>query len=380
MTSPVTNGAIAEPGSPPGHGSGGSFQVRTVGYDRLTPDEIAAWSDMQRGNPSLGSPYFRPEFTQAVADVRGDVEVAVLEQDGAVVGFLPFQRGRRNVGRPVAGLLSDFHGVIAVEGFVCSPVELVRGCGLSAWHFDDLLSEQTAFAPHAWRSFDSPYIDLPRGIDAYIEEQPNGRRIMSEYRQKKRKLAREVGEVRFETHVADSKVLSTFLQWKGAQFRESGLANIFDLEWVRNLLDRILEFSGESFAPMLSVAYAGDTIAAINFGMRSATVLHPWFPTYNAELSRYSTGTMHMIELMYAAEPLGIRRIDLGKGPEPYKRRLMNGARDVMEGCVELRPGVGQLRSAWRTTREAVRRSPLYRVARGPARLVKQIAKRKELE
>ena len=380
MTTPCAPSSVVDPEGVASRSSDAPLAVRTVSYDRLTPDEIATWSAIQRGNPLLGSPYFCPEFTQAVSDVRDDVEVAVLEQQGTAVGFLPFQRGRRNVGRPVAGLLSDFHGIIAAEGFTCSPVELVRGCGLSAWHFDHLLSEQTAFAPYAWLTYDSPYIDLPRGIEAYIDEQPNGRRIMGEYRQKKRKLSREIGEVRFETHVADRAVLETFLQWKGAQFRESGIPNIFDYEWMRNLLDRILEFSGDSFAPMLSVAYTGDAIAAINFGMRSATVLHPWFPTYNAELARYSTGTMHMIELMYAAEPLGIRRIDLGKGPEPYKRRLMNGACHVMEGCVELRPGVGPLRSAWRSTRNAVRSSPLYHVARGPARLVKHLAKRRELQ
>jgi CelD/BcsL family acetyltransferase involved in cellulose biosynthesis len=362
------------------HATSGAIKVRTVTYDQLTPAEVATWSAIQRRNPLLGTPYFCPEFTQAVSAVRRDVEVAVLEQEGAAVGFLPFQRGRFNVGRPVADTLSDFQGIIAAEGVECSPVDLVRGCGLSALHFDHLVSEQAQFAPHAWQTYDSPYIDLPRGVEAYIQEQENGRRIMGEYRQRKRKLGREIGEVQFETHVTDPAVLATFIEWKSEQYRLTGVPSIFDFEWVRDLLDRIMEFSGETFAPVLSVAYAGDAIAAINFGMRSESVLHPWFPTYNAELSRYSTGTMHMIELMHAAKALGIGRIDLGKGPEPYKRRLMNGASYVMEGCVELRPGMQQLRSTWRTTREAVRHSPLYHVARGPVRLVEQLLWRKKLQ
>lgn len=380
MTVPCApNATVGETSAAP-RASTGPLKVRPVTYDRLTTAELETWSAIQRENRLLGSPYFCPEFTQAVSAVRRDVEVAVLEQDGQAVGFLPFQRGRFNVGRPVAGTLSDFHAVIAPEGFSCDPAELVRGCGLSAWHFDHLLSEETRFEPYSWLTFDSPYIDLPRGVEAYIEEQENGRRIMGEYRQKKRKLSREIGEVRFETHVNDPKVLATFVEWKSEQFRQTGIPSIFDYEWTRDLLDRILEFSGDKFSPMLSVAYAGDTIAAINFGMRSETVLHPWFPTYNAELSRYSPGTMHMIELMYAAEPLGIRRIDLGKGPEPYKRRLMNGARYVMEGCVDLRPGMKHLRGAWRKTRDAVRNSPLYHVARGPARLVKRVRTWQELQ
>ena len=58
---------------------------------------------------------FGPEFTQAVAAVRGDVEVGVLEERGEPVGFFPFQRSRRNVARPVGGKMSDFQGLIAPQ-------------------------------------------------------------------------------------------------------------------------------------------------------------------------------------------------------------------------------------------------------------------------
>ena len=75
-----------------------------------------AWSQIQRDNEELASPYFRPEFTQAVASVRGDVEVAVLEDHGEIVGFFPYQRGRGGVARPVGGRLSDFQGVVARKG------------------------------------------------------------------------------------------------------------------------------------------------------------------------------------------------------------------------------------------------------------------------
>ena len=42
-------------------------------------------------NPQLDNPFFRPEFTQAVAAVRDDVEVAVLEIQQQPVGFFPYQ-------------------------------------------------------------------------------------------------------------------------------------------------------------------------------------------------------------------------------------------------------------------------------------------------
>ena len=137
----------------------------------LTPEHLAAWADIQRADAALDSPYFRPEFTQAVAAVRGDVEVGVLEEGGEPVGFFPFQRGRRNVARPVGGMMSDFHGVVVRQGVAWDPRQLLRGCGLSAWHFDHLIAAQEPFRPHHWSVAPSPYIDLSQGWEGYRSEQ-----------------------------------------------------------------------------------------------------------------------------------------------------------------------------------------------------------------
>src|SRR5947207_2338345 len=187
------------------------MNIRTVSFDQLNKAELAAWSAIQRAQPELSSPYFRPEFTQAVAAVRNDVEVAVLKEGACPVGFLPFQRSRWNIGRPVGGNLSDFHGLIAPAQFSGDPLELLRGCRLSAWHFDHLLSEQRFFSPFICREADSPYIDLSDGMNAYIARRKNGLHILKQYGQKMRKLEREIGPLRFEPHVADRAIVATLL-------------------------------------------------------------------------------------------------------------------------------------------------------------------------
>ncbi len=346
------------------------MNIRNITVDRLSSGEVATWSAIQRANPLLASPYFRPEFTQAVAAVRNDVEVAVLEDSGRPVGFFPFQRTPWNAGRPVAGRLSDYHALIAHEDVDCDPVALVRACRLSSWHFDHLVGAHASFAPFAWSSADSPYIDLSDGFEAYMRQQGGVRGVMSEYGQKKRKLEREVGPVRFEEHVADSAILSTLIQWKTDQYLRTKVDNIFAFPWVINLLERIMEFNGEFIAPVLSVTYVADKIAAINFGMRSGEVLHPWFPAYNVELSRYSPGTLHWIATMQAAEGMGIRRIDLVSGGETYKQRFMSGAIRVTQGAIDPRPSMAVARRAWRRTREYVRSTPMYSRVRGPVRML----------
>src|SRR4051794_1927476 len=131
------------------------MNIRTTTFDRLKGDEIAAWSAIQRGNSVFSSPYFRPEFTQLVASVCSDVEVAVLEESSAPIGFFPFQRSRFSVGLPVGSLINDFQGIIAPPEMEIEPRELLRACRLSSWRFNHLLPAHASFNEHAWVSEDS---------------------------------------------------------------------------------------------------------------------------------------------------------------------------------------------------------------------------------
>src|SRR3954465_15727874 len=81
--------------------------------------------------PRFESPYFCPEFTQALGSVRDDVRVVVIENDGRPGGFFPHQRTAWRRGRPVGGPLSDYHGVIAAPKAEWGVVELMRAAGLS---------------------------------------------------------------------------------------------------------------------------------------------------------------------------------------------------------------------------------------------------------
>ena len=90
------------------------------------------------------------------------------------------------------------------------------------------------------------------------------------------------------------------------------------------------------FAGTCSVLRAGDEIVAVHAGMRSRSVLHWWFPTYDPRYAAYSPGILLLLRIAAAAAALGIGKIDLGKGDARYKRSLMTGAAPLREGCVEL--------------------------------------------
>jgi len=346
------------------------MDICALSPSQLTTDDLGAWSTFQRDNPLLASPYFCPEFTLAVDAVRNDVEVAVMREADKPVGFLPYQRTMWNRGRPVGGRLSDFQAMIAMPGLQFDPLQLVQACGLSSWSFDHLLTSQESFAPFVWREADSPYIDLTDGFDVYMARRHNGRSLLSEYGQRRRKLTREVGPLRFEAHVSDPAILAKCIEWKAQQYRRTKLPNLFAFRWVLELFDKLLTVRSDAFSAMVSVLYAGDRIASINISLRSRNVLHAWFPSYDVELAHYSPGTLLWFETMQAANSIGIQRIDLGKGPEKFKRRFQSGATSVAEGTVDLQPATALLRRAWHKTRDLIRSSPLSVPARAPAQLI----------
>lgn len=350
------------------------MRVARLPADELSPDLVARWSVLQRASPGLASPYFAPGFTRAVAAVRPDVQVAVLEDETGVAGFFPFQAGPDGVGRPVGGRLSDFQGVIAAEGASWDAPALVRACGLRAWRFDHLLAAQAPWRPYHWATAPSPYVDLSSGFEAYRRERREaGSREIEQVVYKARKAGRRAGPLRFEPHTTDDAVFAALLRWKRARYQATGQPDLTALPWVVQLLDRVRHAQDEGFAGALAALYLGDRLAAVHLGMRSASVLHYWLPAYDPELSHSSPGQLCTLELLRAAAAQGLRRLDLGKGREPYKARLTPHAVAVAEGAVDLRPLAAALGRGWFRLRDRARRSPLRQPLLGPVRWLRRV-------
>ena len=293
-----------------------------------------------------------------------DVRVAVIEDAGSVAGFLPFEVGRRRHGRPVGRPFSDYHGPVLDDAAAIDARELVRACGLATWSFDHLPAGIAAFAPHVWSHGASPYLDLVGGV------RPRGGRpaCASDIRgalRKARKLAREVGPLRFVPHSDDPDLLAQTIAWKRQQYAETGVhGRPRGRRAPASCSGTSHAAQASEFAGVLSVLHAGDQVAALHLGLRSGGVLHSWFPAYNPELHRYSPGLVLLLELAGAAPALGIRELDFGKGEARYKLALATGTVPLHEGCVGARP-LSALPVRLRTSaRRALRAVGVHRAAR----------------
>ena len=315
----------------------------SVTYRLILPDQLdetlqQVWRTIQQGDAAYSSPCFCPEYTLAVSRVRDDVRIVVIEQERQPVGFFAYQHAGWRFGRPVGGAFSDYHGVIVRPGIDWQVEAVLREAGLSIWVFDHLSGATSHFQPYVRNEAHSPVIDLSNGFETferYLKEAASD--FMPHTRRMARKLAREVGELRFVLHEPDA--LAQVIEWKSAQYRRghpAGKDVVFTNPWTTALLREILAVQQADFAGVCSALYAGDRLVAAHMGMRSRSDWHYWFPAYDPDFSKYSPGSVLMLRMAEAAQSQGIQVIDLGKGASRYKSTLMTGKRPLQEGSVEL--------------------------------------------
>lgn len=339
----------------------------------LTADVLNRWDEIVRSTPAFTSPFFRPEYVQAVSRLRQNVEVGIIRNGDEVLGIFPFERVAGCVARPVGGRLSDYQAVIAVEGLQWQAADLMRACRLRCWEFDHHLAFQQQLQPHFAVLGNSWQIDVSQGLDAFIvERKAAGAEALTMRLRKFRKLNRE-HEVHFEWHVADERALEMLMAWKSKQYQNADFTDLFAHEWVVTLLKTIVNTQTPQFAGVLSVLYVDKVPKAVHLGMRSGSQLHYWFPAYDASFGKYSPGSALLIFMIKYAGENGVTSIDLGKGDDDYKLTFANNSVPLAEGVVETRPLVAVFRRVWRKSREFVRASPIRTIARAPSRWLRRI-------
>jgi CelD/BcsL family acetyltransferase involved in cellulose biosynthesis len=326
------------------------MKITTIAGRELCPRLAERWSALQQADPALESAYFHPEFTRCAARVKANVEIAVMEDAGSVVGFFPFERRTPTLGEPVGSFMSDYHGLVTATDACVDPSDLLRACRLTAFDFSHFPLARLPRGVRAEQIAESPILALSDGYAAYVaKKRAAGSEVIGQTNRRERRLAREIGPVRFEADDTNPSALDAVLAWKSAQYLRSGHEDIFRLSWTRGLLEAIRETKADGFAGILSTLYAGDRLIAGHFGMRSRSSWHYWFPAYDPEFSKYSPGLILILKMAESASGMGLRTIDLGTGALLYKDRLATGAVDLAAGSMEL--------SAWRTLRRRAKRN-----------------------
>lgn len=345
------------------------MKVTVVRPGDLGEAEVALWRDLQLSTPTLDNPFLSIEFALAVDRLRSYARVAVVEDAGKVVAFLPFERHSFGIGKPLGSWLTTCHGLIAEPGLELCGRTLLRACGLSVFDFDHMVAGQPTFAPFESAVRPVPIMDLTSGFETYVahvrEHSPKNYKTI---RYKERKLAREHGEVRLEWRATDAGTMRTLTAWKSDQYRRTGRVDRFAQPWIVELIEQMHATDTPSFGGVLTMLYAGDTPVAGHFGLRTHHTLVGWFPAYDPEFARYSPGIMHHLHMAEQAASHGLGQVDMGKGGREYKGWLKSGVIHVSEGRVSRPSATAAVHWMGRTPVNKARsivvdRPSLYRLA-----------------
>jgi CelD/BcsL family acetyltransferase involved in cellulose biosynthesis len=317
------------------------FTVDIVKADALGAAEWDRWRGMQRANPDLVSPYFRPEFTQVAARVTPDAAVAVFRKGGAIAGFFPHQR-RGGALLPLGAPLNDYHGVIAAPGEgptleqVFALLDPAR-MSVNGW----IGPAEAGEARHTVQ------VALPDGsFDAwYAERRSSHGKFFKDKERARRSMEAELGPLRVERGLRDPALLDQLIALKREQYRRTARHDVFACGWTVELLHALMRTEGpEGFGASMAGLWAGEKLTAIEFSMHADDQYHFWFPVYEPSLARCSPGILLSMDTMRLASRSGYRTFDFGFSGEHYKKYFCNASREVREAVV-LRPGLGAVMS-----------------------------------
>lgn len=303
----------------------------------LSDLDIALWTRFQHADPALASPYFSHAYFQAVDQVRPGIKVLRFYENGRLAAYWPFRKGPLGTARPVAGTMDDLHGIIAHPKAVLDlnhpPVRRFIG----GYAFSALPFEQRRHGLDGQYGSGNQVIDLSDGFDAWLASRSGE---SSNFRREWRKAQKLVSDpsVKVRHDVVDTASFDRLISLKREAYAGAGHFDLFKLDWPQALLLELLKSPDENARGVLSTLSIEGETAAIAYCMRSASVLHYWFPAYEAKFAKQKPGLAMLFSLAEWADQEDLTELHLGLGDTQYKRQMASWMMPVRGGTLALAP------------------------------------------
>lgn len=352
------------------------------GLADLTESDLEVWQRLQRDQPVLDQPFLAREFATAAHQFCAPVEVVLVRQGGRTVGLIPFQRRGRRRAVPIADGMNEYQSFLLDDSVTVQPKDWMSAAKLSEFGFDHIaLDNASELRQQAHTVGPCPFADLSQGFDAYCENlKQRGSRTVRETQRKRRKLARELGDTRFELRSDCEEGFDALVRWKQAQHQRTNVYDTFAHDSVVEFLRHVWQTRTSGFSGFLCTLHAGDSLVAVHLGIRTKRVAHMWFPAYDRELQNYSPGLVMLLEMSEALAEDGIERLDFGPGPQRYKRSLATGSYDVGIGEITANSCSRWLKQTWRSARQSLKNHGAANWLKSPTKWIHPFRQKQTLD
>ncbi|HEV7691751.1 MAG TPA: GNAT family N-acetyltransferase [Hyphomonadaceae bacterium] len=350
------------------------MRVDTLNPLNLSDGDIAAWRSMLAADASLSSPYFTPDWAQAVTRRRNDVLVAVYRsEDGAPLAFLPVQRPGAFAALPAGGPICDYQALVGQQDVDLSLAARALGVGRI-----DLTAgvRHNALEKHLLTEDVGHVARFPEGWDGWCaERQAAGSKVVSRARKRLSKLSREAEGVEIEPFSTDAHAYDALVFRKREQMLRTGVTDIFEHAWINTLVRDTFETpaSNPHFGGAMFVLRIARRPAAVLFCLRAQKALHAWFVAHDPKYSDYSPGLILFAEAIKAAAQAGYTEMDLGPGDYRFKESFANAGRPIGAGFIGNASLASAARAAEFQLRALVESLPLGRARQWPAKAMRRL-------
>lgn len=311
--------------------------VDYLDFDQLTDIDVQVWTRLQSADPSLASPYFSYAYVKAVNTVRPGVKVLKLHQRGQIAAYWPFRKGPLGTARPVAGPMDDLHGIIAHPKAVLDLSQPAIRRSIGGYSFSATPFSQRRHGLTGQYGSGNQVMDLSDGYDAWREARSTE---SSNFRREWRKVENLLSDpgVKVRHDIVDGESFDRLIELKREAYAGAGHFDLFKLNWPKALLLELLKSDDDHARGVLSTLSIDGETAAMAYCMRSTSVLHYWFPAYEAKFAKQKPGLALLFALAEWADDEGLQEIHLGLGETQYKRQMASWMMPVRGGALALAP------------------------------------------
>jgi CelD/BcsL family acetyltransferase involved in cellulose biosynthesis len=321
------------------------LRVTVVRPGELGPGEASLWARFQKSLPELQNPFCSLDFAQAVDRHRGNARVAVVESDGRIQAFLPFDLGPRRIGRPIGDPMNNLQGFISEDPHLDAR-QVIRKAGLRGWRYSAAPASQRALTSHHYDGtlVQASLIDLSDGYESYFASR--SKKFTDDFKQQWRSVERRVGPASVEWGANAPAPIRQLIDWKSARY--GGSRELFTDPAARSILAELSVSPTEACGGTVTVLRAGDRVLAVISALTGPGVMSGWFMGHDEEMKKFSPGKPLLLATAEEAARRGISRFELGAGQDAYKSRLSNGSYPVAGGAVWAVPGERAARALYR--------------------------------
>jgi CelD/BcsL family acetyltransferase involved in cellulose biosynthesis len=321
------------------------MRVTVVRPGDLGPSEASLWARFQKSSPELQNPFFSLTFAQAVDKYRPNARVAVVEDNGDIQAFLPFDLGPQRIGMPIGDPMNNLQGFVS-EGANIDAKRVIRKAALRGWRYTTAPAGQRALAAHHYDGtlVEAPLIDLSDGYESYFASR--SKKLTADFGQHWRSLERRLGPASLEWGSTAPEHIRQLIDWKSARY--GGTRELFAEPAARCILEELSVSASEECGGVVTVLRAGDQVLAVRSGLTCPSVICGWFTGHDPEMKKFSPGTLILFATVEEAARRHITRFELGAGQEAYKSRVSNGSYPVAGGAVWAIPGERAARGLYR--------------------------------